>query len=169
MVLMVFFQLQDFAAHVDVIFRGEIAVGHGGRDVGDVTNLGGQVAGHGVDGIGQIFPDAADALHFGLTAELAFGTDFARHAGDFGRERVELIHHGVDGVLQLSSFASEVTSRGARSAAPKEFWAVRLSKKKGRGRVWRDLTDSVNSMAGNLTAQVVPHRALRAAVPMAIL
>ena len=64
--------------------------------------------------IGQIFPGAADALHFRLAAELAFGTDFARHARYFAGERVELIHHGVDGVLQLQNFAAHVDRDLAR-------------------------------------------------------
>ena len=41
----------------------------------------------------------------GLAAELAFGADFARDARDFGGEAVELVHHRVDGVLQLENFA----------------------------------------------------------------
>ena len=43
----------------------------------------GQVAGHGVDAVGEILPDAGDALHLRLPAELAFGADFARHARHF--------------------------------------------------------------------------------------
>ena len=39
---------------------------------------------------------------FSLPTELSFGADFACHACHFGRERVELVHHRVDGVLQLS-------------------------------------------------------------------
>ena len=101
-------QLQNFAADVDGDFARKIAVGDGGGDFGDVADLAGQVAGHGVDGIGEIFPGAGDAAHFGLSAEIAFGTDFARHTGDFRGERVELIHHRVDGVLELENFALHV-------------------------------------------------------------
>jgi len=54
-------------------------------------------------------------------------------------------------VDQLSSFASEVT-RVARESAPRE--ARRPGGREGRRRTWKDLTDSVNSMASNLTAQV---------------
>ena len=78
-------QLQNFAAHVHRDFARKVAIGHGGGHFGDVADLRGQVAGHGVDRIGQILPDAADALHFGLAAELAFGADFARHARHFAR------------------------------------------------------------------------------------
>ena len=38
-------------------------------------------------------------------AELPFRADLAGHAGDFGGEGVELIHHRVDGVLQLQDLA----------------------------------------------------------------
>ncbi len=58
--------------------------------------------------VGQVFPGAGDAFHVGLTAELAFGADFAGHACHFGRERAELIDHRVDGVFQLEDFAADV-------------------------------------------------------------
>ena len=61
MVLMVFFSSRISPRTSTVILRGEIAVGHGGGDFGDVAHLGGQVAGHGVHAIRQIFPDAGDA------------------------------------------------------------------------------------------------------------
>src|SRR5262249_56913595 len=44
----------------------------------------------------------------GLAAEQAFGADFARHARHLGGERVELVHHGVDGVLELQNLALHV-------------------------------------------------------------
>ena len=40
----------------------------------------------------------------GLTAELAFGADFARDARHFGGKRVELVDHRVDGLLELREF-----------------------------------------------------------------
>ena len=101
-------QLQNFAAHIDGDFVREIAVGHGGGDPGDVADLVGQVAGHRIDAIGQILPDAGDAFHVRLAAQFAFGADFARDAGDFGGEGVELIDHGVDGVFQLENFAADI-------------------------------------------------------------
>ena len=54
-------------------------------------------------------------------------------------------------VDQLSSFASEVT-RVAREVGTEGKLAARHGE--GRGGTWKDLTDNVNSMAGNLTAQV---------------
>ena len=56
----------------------------------------------------KILPGAGHAGHLGLAAELAFGADFARHARHFGGETVELVHHRVDGVLQLQNFAAHV-------------------------------------------------------------
>src|SRR5579884_1316064 len=55
-------------------------------------------------------------------------------------------------VEQLNSFASEVT-RVAREVGT-EGKLGGQAVVKGVGGVWKDLTDSVNSMAGNLTAQV---------------
>ena len=108
MVLMVFFQLENFAFHVDGDFAGEVAASHGGGDLGDVSDLGGQVSGHGVDGVGQVLPGAGHAGHDGLAAELAVGAHFAGHARDFRRERTQLIHHRVDGFFQLQNFAADI-------------------------------------------------------------
>jgi hypothetical protein len=54
-------------------------------------------------------------------------------------------------VDQLSSFAAEVT-RVAREVGRKG--AGRQAEVEGVSGTWKDLTDSVNSMAGNLTSQV---------------
>jgi HAMP domain-containing protein/signal transduction histidine kinase/CheY-like chemotaxis protein len=55
-------------------------------------------------------------------------------------------------VSQLSSFSSEVT-RVAREVGT-EGKLGGQARVKGVGGVWKDLTDNVNTMAGNLTAQV---------------
>src|SRR5436190_13105014 len=55
-------------------------------------------------------------------------------------------------VAQLSSFADEVT-RVAREVGT-EGKLGGQAKVKGASGVWRDLTDNVNLMASNLTAQV---------------
>src|SRR5205814_635152 len=89
-------------------FLGEVAVGDGGGHGGDVAHLGGEVAGHAVDGVGQIFPRAGDALHFGLATSHDFRAHFAGDASYFGGEGGELIHHGVDHVLDLEDFAFHV-------------------------------------------------------------
>jgi HAMP domain-containing protein/CheY-like chemotaxis protein len=55
-------------------------------------------------------------------------------------------------VSQLSSFASEVTRVAREVGTEGELGGQ--ARVRGAGGVWRDLTDSVNTMAGNLTAQV---------------
>ena len=82
-----------------MIFLDKVAIGDGGRDLGDVAHLVGQVAGHEVDAVGQIFPRAGHAGHLSLPAQLSFGTHFARHTRHFGSKCVELIHHRVDAFL----------------------------------------------------------------------
>ena len=82
---MVFFSCEDFALHLDGDLRGEIALGDGGGDVGDVADLAGEVGGHEVDVVGEILPGARHAGHLGLAAELALGADLARHAASLRR------------------------------------------------------------------------------------
>src|ERR1044072_4725501 len=111
------FQLQDFARHVDGDLLRQVAVGDRGRHLGDVAHLPGQVRRHEVDVVGQVLPGAGDARHRGLPAELAVGPDLARDARHFRGEAVELVHHGVHGVLQLENFAAHVHGDLARQVA----------------------------------------------------
>ena len=101
-------QLQDLAADVDGDLLRQVALGDGGRHLGDVAHLAGQVAGHRVDAVGQVLPGAGDAAHHGLAAELALGADLARHARHLAGEGVELVDHRVDGLLQLQDLAAHV-------------------------------------------------------------
>ena len=55
--------------------------------------------------------------HLGLAAQLSFGAHFARHARHFGGERSQLVHHRVDGFLQLQDFAAHVHRDLARQVA----------------------------------------------------
>ncbi len=103
-----FLQLKDFAAHVDGDLARKVAAGDGRRHFGDVAHLAGQIAGHGVHGVGQVFPGAGDAGHLRLSAELAVGAHLARHARHFRGEGVQLVHHRVDGFLQLKDLAADV-------------------------------------------------------------
>ena len=111
------FQFKDLALDIDGDLLGEIAVGDRGGDVGDVADLGGQVAGHRVDVVGQVLPDARDPLDIGLTAELAVGPDLASDAGHFAGERPELVHHRVDRVFQLKDLAADIDSDLFRQVA----------------------------------------------------
>ena len=108
MVLMVFFSSRISPRTSTVIFLRQVAVGHRGGHLGDVAHLAGQVGGHEVDVVGQVLPGAGHALHLGLAAQLAFGAHLAGHAGHFRGEGVELVHHGVDGVLQFQNLALHV-------------------------------------------------------------
>src|SRR4029079_19750547 len=93
---------------VDGDLLAEVAVGYGGRHVGDVSHLVGQVRYHEVDVVGQVFPRTGDARYNRLAAELALGTDLARHARDLICERRQLIDHRVDGVLKLQDLPARV-------------------------------------------------------------
>src|SRR5262249_56369517 len=55
-------EFEDFAFDIDGDLLGEVALGDGGGHVGDVAHLAGQVAGHEVDAVGQVLPDAGHAL-----------------------------------------------------------------------------------------------------------
>ena len=138
MVLMVFLSSRISPRASTVILRRQIAFGDGRRDIGDVADLVRQIAGHRVDAIGEIFPGTRYASHVGLSAELAFGSHFAGDARHFGGEGIELIHHGVDGVLQLQNFAAHVHGDFAREVA---FG--------NGGRDFRDVTDLVGQVGGH--------------------
>ena len=56
-------------------------------------------------------------LHLGLPAELAFGADLLRDARDLGGERVELVDHLVDDVLDLEDLALHVDGDLLRQVA----------------------------------------------------
>src|SRR2546427_3514845 len=90
-------ELEDLALDVDSDLLGEVAVGDRGRHLGDVPHLTGEVAGHQVDVVGQVFPYARDASHLGLTAELALGADLARDARDLLAEGPQLVDHRIHG------------------------------------------------------------------------
>ena len=77
--------------------------------------------------------------HLGLAAELAFGADLARHARHFRGEAVELVHHRVDGVLELEDLALHVDGDLARKVAAGDG-----------GRHFRDVAD--------LRGEVARHR-----------
>src|SRR6202012_4308740 len=98
--------LEDLALRVDGDLLREVALGDGRRDLGDVSHLRREVRGEAVDGVREVLPRAADALDVRLTAQLSLVTDFLCDARDFGRERVELIDHAVDGRTDAEEFAA---------------------------------------------------------------
>src|ERR1700686_567235 len=111
------FEQEDFPANVHRYFFREVAAGDRRGDFGDIANLTGQVAGHRVDGVGEILPRTANAWDLSLPAELAVGAYFACHASHFRRKRAQLVHHRVDGVFELKDFAFDVHRDLARQIA----------------------------------------------------
>jgi HAMP domain-containing protein/CheY-like chemotaxis protein/signal transduction histidine kinase len=132
------------------------------RDVGTEGKLGGQARVPGVGGVWKDLTDSVNSMGGNLTAQVRNIADVTTAVanGDLSKkitvdvkgeilELKDTINVMVD---QLNSFASEVT-RVAREVGTE-------GKLGGQARVpgvagtWKDLTDNVNSMAGNLTAQV---------------
>src|SRR6185503_7813493 len=78
----------------------------------NVADLGGQIAGHRVDRIGEVFPRAGHTFDVRLAAEFSFGGDFAGAAGDFRSKRTELVDHGIDSVFQFQDFTFDIHGDG---------------------------------------------------------
>src|SRR5207245_7727204 len=64
-----------------------------------------------------VLPRAGDAFHVGLATELAIGTHLTRHTSDFFGERIELVDHRVDGLLELEDLAADVDGDLLREVA----------------------------------------------------
>src|SRR5207247_2042291 len=127
---------------------GEVTLLDRGRDLGDVADLAGQVAGHDVHVVGQVLPDAADALHLGLTAEVAFGAHLAGDTRDLVAERIELVDHSIDGVLELEDLPPHIDGDLLREVALLD-----------RGRDLGDVADLAGQVAGHdvhVVGQVIP-------------
>ena len=167
-----FLELQDFAAHVHGDLARQVAAGHGDRHFGDVAHLGGQVARHQVDALGQVLPHAADFRHLRLSAELAVGADLARDARDFGREHAQLLDHRVDDrrrAQELALRAAGPRRRGA-SVCSRLPWATavtaRVTSVVGRTRssisVLNDICISPQAPLGPRKAHPLPRLAFAA-------
>src|SRR5207253_940826 len=145
-------QLRSFAAEVTRV----------AREVGSEGKWGGQADVRGVAGTWKDLTDSVNSMAGNLTAQVRNIADVTKAVanGDLSRkfavdvrgeilELKETINTMVD---QLSSFASEVT-RVAREVGT-EGKLGGLAVVKGVSGTWKDLTDNVNFMAGNLTSQV---------------
>ncbi|MDB5578249.1 MAG: hybrid sensor histidine kinase/response regulator, partial [Bradyrhizobium sp.] len=145
-------QLRSFASEVTRV----------AREVGTDGKLGGQAIVPGVAGTWKDLTDSVNAMCGNLTAQVRnianVTTAVAR--GDLSRkitvdvrgeilELKDTINTMVD---QLNSFASEVT-RVAREVGT-EGKLGGQAQVPGVAGTWKDLTDNVNFMASNLTAQV---------------
>ena len=145
-------QLRSFASEVTRV----------AREVGTDGRLGGQAVVPGVAGTWKDLTDSVNFMASNLTAQVrniaTVATAIAR--GDLSKkitvdvrgeilELKETINTMVD---QLNGFSSEVT-RVAREVGT-EGKLGGQAQVPGIGGTWKDLTDSVNSMASNLTGQV---------------
>src|SRR5579864_578012 len=145
-------QLASFASEVTRV----------AREVGTEGKLGGQAKVKGVAGTWKDLTDSVNLMAGNLTAQVrniatvttavANGDLTKKITVDVRGEILELKDTINTMVDQLRSFASEVT-RVAREVGT-EGRLGGQAEVKGVGGVWKDLTESVNSMAGNLTNQV---------------
>ncbi len=145
-------QLRSFASEVTRV----------AREVGTEGKLGGQAIVSGVAGTWKDLTDSVNAMATNLTGQVRniaeVTTAVAR--GDLSRkitvdvkgEILELKNTINTMVDQLNSFAAEVT-RVAREVGT-EGKLGGQAVVPGVAGTWKDLTDNVNSMAGNLTGQV---------------
>src|SRR5207249_1016855 len=132
------------------------------REVGTEGKLGGQAKVRGVAGTWKDLTDSVNSMAGNLTSQVrniaavttavARGDQTGRATGREKDEILELKETINTMVHQLGSFASEVT-RVAREVGT-EGKLGGQAEVKGVAGTWKDLTDSVNSMAGNLTSQV---------------
>jgi HAMP domain-containing protein/CheY-like chemotaxis protein/signal transduction histidine kinase len=145
-------QLNSFAAEVTRV----------AREVGTEGKLGGQAAVPGVAGTWKDLTDSVNAMAGNLTSQVrniaevttavALGDLSKKITVDVRGEILELKNTINTMVDQLSGFASEVT-RVAREVGT-EGRLGGQAEVKGVAGTWRDLTESVNMMASNLTNQV---------------
>ena len=110
-------QLGDLAARLDLDRARQVALGHGGRDLGDGAHLGGEVGGEQVDVAGQVLPRAGGARDVGLTAEPAVHADFARDVGHLVGEGRERVGHVVDRVGERRDLALGLHGQPLRQVA----------------------------------------------------
>ena len=141
-------------------FAGEVT--RVAREVGTEGRLGGQAQVSGVAGTWKDLTDSVNSMASNLTGQVRNIAEVATAVaqGDLSKkitvnvsgeilELKETINTMVD---QLNAFAGEVT-RVAREVGT-EGRLGGQAQVSGVAGTWKDLTDSVNSMAGNLTAQV---------------
>ncbi|HTZ74429.1 MAG TPA: HAMP domain-containing protein [Candidatus Aquilonibacter sp.] len=145
-------QLRAFASEVTRV----------AREVGTDGKLGGQAIVPGVAGTWKDLTDSVNSMASNLTAQVRNIADVstAIASGDLSKKitvnvsgEILLLKDTINTMVdQLRSFASEVT-RVAREVGTEGRLGGQANVP-GVAGTWKDLTDSVNSMAGNLTAQV---------------
>jgi CheY-like chemotaxis protein/signal transduction histidine kinase/HAMP domain-containing protein len=145
-------QLNSFASEVTRV----------AREVGTEGRLGGQAQVRGVAGVWKDLTDNVNSMAGNLTSQVRNIADVTTAVanGDLSRKitvdvkgEILQLKNTINAMVdQLNSFASEVT-RVAREVGT-EGQLGGQAQVRGVAGVWKDLTDSVNSMAGNLTSQV---------------
>jgi HAMP domain-containing protein/signal transduction histidine kinase/CheY-like chemotaxis protein len=132
------------------------------REVGSEGRLGGQAVVRGVDGTWKDLTDSVNKMADNLTNQVRNIAEvtIAVAKGDLSKkitvdvmgEMLELKETMNTMVDQLNSFASEVTRVASEVGTEGKLGGQ--AEVRGVGGVWKGLTDSVNQMAGNLTAQI---------------
>src|SRR6202142_1295260 len=145
-------QLNSFASEVTRV----------AREVGTEGKLGGQAVVKGVGGVWKDLTDSVNSMAGNLTAQVRNIAEVTTAVanGDLSRkitvdvrgEILELKNTINTMVDQLNAFASEVTRVAREVGTEGKLGGQAIVR--GVGGVWKDLTDNVNSMAGNLTGQV---------------
>ena len=145
-------QLSSFATEVTRV----------AREVGTEGSLGGQARVEGVSGTWKDLTESVNSMAGNLTGQVrniaevtkavALGDLSKKVTVDVKGEILELKNTVNTMVDQLRSFASEVT-RVAREVGTEGILGGQAAVK-GVSGTWKDLTESVNFMAGNLTGQV---------------
>src|SRR5262249_12545905 len=145
-------QLSSFASEVTRV----------AREVGTEGKLGGQADVKGVAGTWKDLTDSVNSMASNLTGQVRNIADVTTAVANGDRSKKRRV--GVEGKLrerrdttntmvdQLRSFASEVT-RVAREVGTEGRLGGQADVRDVAG-TWKDLTDSVNFMASNLTGQV---------------
>jgi len=145
-------QLNSFSAEVTRV----------AREVGSEGILGGQATVKGVGGVWKDLTDSVNQMASNLTGQVrniaevttavANGDLSKKITVDVAGEILELKNTINTMVDQLNSFASEVTRVALEVGTEGKLGGQ--AKVQGVGGTWKDLTDSVNQMGSNLTAQV---------------
>jgi HAMP domain-containing protein/CheY-like chemotaxis protein/signal transduction histidine kinase len=145
-------QLNAFAAEVTRV----------AREVGTEGKLGGQAQVPGVGGTWKDLTDSVNSMASNLTGQVRNIAEVATAiaSGDLSKKitvnvsgEILLLKETINTMVdQLNAFAGEVT-RVAREVGSEGRLGGQANVP-GVAGTWKDLTDSVNSMAGNLTGQV---------------
>ena len=147
---------------VDQLNSFSVEVTRVAREVGSEGKLGGQATVKGVGGTWKDLTDSVNQMGSNLTAQVRNIAEVttAVAKGDLSRkitvdvkgEILELKNTINTMVDQLNSFASEVTRVALEVGTEGKLGGQ--AKVQDVGGTWKDLTESVNQMASNLTAQV---------------